>query len=194
MTAIREYKPDDERGWLECRVLSFLDSAYYDDVVRQKPSYLNPTIDLVAESDKKIVGFIEVECDLADGTTCYQGPYPAGMIWNIGVLPEHRRDGIATKLLDEAKRMALEKGVNRFEAFTRDDQFVHRWYEKNGFHKVMSYLHVYLNYDELQEFGLRSKIGLSPHKMFAHYLDDDIEAVRHKYERVHDCVLFELRF
>jgi hypothetical protein len=28
--AIRPYADDDERGWLECRVLAFLDSAYYD--------------------------------------------------------------------------------------------------------------------------------------------------------------------
>ena len=59
MFNIREYKPEDERSWLECRVLSFLDSAYYDDVIQHKESYSNPVIDLVAECDDKIVGFIE---------------------------------------------------------------------------------------------------------------------------------------
>jgi hypothetical protein len=32
--AIREYVPADEASWLRCRVLSFLGTAYYDDVAR----------------------------------------------------------------------------------------------------------------------------------------------------------------
>lgn len=30
---IREYKKEDEKGWVRCRVLSFLDSAYYDNIL-----------------------------------------------------------------------------------------------------------------------------------------------------------------
>jgi len=30
--AIRRYQPDDHDGWVRCRVLSFLDTQYYDDV------------------------------------------------------------------------------------------------------------------------------------------------------------------
>ena len=33
----REYSPADERGWLECRLLGFFDSDYYDDVQRARP-------------------------------------------------------------------------------------------------------------------------------------------------------------
>ncbi len=29
---ISAYRPADEQGWLRCRVLAFLDSAYFDDV------------------------------------------------------------------------------------------------------------------------------------------------------------------
>ncbi|WP_286166758.1 hypothetical protein [Arthrobacter sp. AQ5-05] len=32
MFKIREYHPADERGWPECRLLSFLDSNFYDEV------------------------------------------------------------------------------------------------------------------------------------------------------------------
>lgn len=32
----REYRHDDERGWLRCRVLSFLDTAYFDSVLQTK--------------------------------------------------------------------------------------------------------------------------------------------------------------
>ena len=33
---IRPYRESDERGWVLCRVLAFLDSPFFDDV-RQKP-------------------------------------------------------------------------------------------------------------------------------------------------------------
>ena len=108
MFTIRKYKIEDERSWLECRVLSFLDSAYYYDVVQKKPTYSNPVIDLVAECDGKIVGFIEVEYEMGKGSTCYNDSYPAAMVWNLGVLPDYRRNGIAAKLLDESKKIALE--------------------------------------------------------------------------------------
>lgn len=30
---IRNYPKEDEEGWLECRLLSFYRSSYYDDVI-----------------------------------------------------------------------------------------------------------------------------------------------------------------
>ena len=29
---IRKYKPSDEKRWLDCRLIAFYDTAYYDDV------------------------------------------------------------------------------------------------------------------------------------------------------------------
>ena len=36
MFKIRSYEPEDEAGWLRCRVLAFLDSAFHDDVLYEK--------------------------------------------------------------------------------------------------------------------------------------------------------------
>lgn len=58
---IRDYQNDDEQGWLRCRVLAFLNTAYYDNVLNKKEVYKNPSIELVAEIDGKIVGLIDVE-------------------------------------------------------------------------------------------------------------------------------------
>lgn len=33
---IREYHPPDESGWVLCRILSFLDTAYFDNVQQTK--------------------------------------------------------------------------------------------------------------------------------------------------------------
>jgi len=194
MITIRPYKPSDEKAWLASRVLSLLNSAYFDDVAQAKPVYENPVIDLVAEEDHKLVGLIEVECETNPATVCSDRPGLGGMIWNIAVHPDYQRRGVANKLLNEAKRRAAERGIVRFEAYTRDDPGVLDWYKTNGFQLLMSYLHVYLDYDEAREVLHSTIPGLKPVKVFAHYSKDDREAVRRKFQRVYDCNLFELRF
>ena len=43
-------------------------------------------------------------------------------------------------------------GLVRLEAWTRDDAHVQRWYEHHGFTQIDSYLHVYLERDDLRPF------------------------------------------
>ena len=50
---IREYTKDDELAWLRCRVLSFLDCSYSNDVLTRRESYENDAICLVAEENGK---------------------------------------------------------------------------------------------------------------------------------------------
>lgn len=190
---IRPYRPADERGWLQCRLLSFFGSAYYDDVVREKGTYGRPAIELVADAEGEIVGLIDVECEEEPGTVCEDRPGLGGMIWHLAVHPEHQRRGIAAALLGEAERLARERGLSRFEAWTRDDRHVHAWYESLGFERAFSYLHVYIERDEgLRELDAEGG-DLKLVKAFAHYTGDRPDEIRRRYRRVHDCVLFERR-
>lgn len=50
LMVIREYTKKDELEWLRCRVLSFLDCSYYNDVLTQRETYENDAICLVAEA------------------------------------------------------------------------------------------------------------------------------------------------
>jgi ribosomal protein S18 acetylase RimI-like enzyme len=188
---VRAYRPADEEGWVRCRVLSFLGSAYFDDVRREKERYERPSIELVAEEDGEITGLIDVECEQAPGTVCSDRPGLGGMIWHLAVHPDHQRRGIATALLVEAERLAAGRGLVRLEAWTRDDEHVQAWYESHGFERIDSYLHVYL---ELFE-GLRDLFpiseGLRPVKVFAHYTGEGRDEVKRRFARVHDCVLYE---
>jgi len=191
---VRPYREGDEEGWVRCRVLSFLGSAYYDDVRREKERYDSPSIELVADDEGQIVGLLDVECELEPGTVCSDRPGLGGVIWHVAVHPDHQRRGIATALLLEAERLAAERGLVRFEAWTRDDDHVQAWYESRGFERVYSYLHVYVEHGE----GLRELFpvteGLRPVKLFAHYIDDRPQEVKERFTRVHECVLYELRF
>jgi len=193
--SIRPYAPADETGWVRCRVLSFLDSAYFDDVAQEKTRYDNPAIELVAEDIAgAITGFIDIECEETSGAVCSGRPGLAGMIWNIGVHPDHRARGLASKLLERAAGLARDRGIVRLEAWTRDDPEALAWYQAQGFRLIDTYLHVYLDYDEAGQVLKSDLPGLRPVKVFSHFSRDPARfaEVRQRFKRVHDCNLFEL--
>lgn len=192
---IRPYEDADERGWLECRVLAFLDSAYYDAVERKKEHYDRPSVEHVAEVDGRIVGLIDVEYEEEPGTVCENRPGLGGMIWHIAVLRDFRRQGIASRLLAAAEDAVRPLGIERFEAWTRDDPWVQRWYESHGFEQISSYLHVYVHGRGETDGVVSSELaGLKPVHVFAHYSGDERDEIRARFARVHECVCYERRF
>lgn len=67
---IRDYRVNDETGWVRCRTLAFLQTAYFDNVLNKKEYYKNPAIELVAELDGQIVGLIDVEYEKEERSVC----------------------------------------------------------------------------------------------------------------------------
>jgi GNAT superfamily N-acetyltransferase len=191
---MRPYVDADERAWVECRVLAFLDSAYFDAVEREKEHYKRPSIELVAEMDGTVVGLIDVECEEEPGTVCEDRPGLGGMIWHIAVLRDFRRQGIGSRLLAAAEEAARARGIERFEAWTRDDPWVQKWYESHGFEQIRSYLHVYMHGRSEITGVVSAELELKPVKIFAHYTGDRPDEIRARFERVHDCVCYERRF
>lgn len=189
---IRSYSDADEQGWLRCRVLGFLDSSFHDDVRQQKEHYNGPTVELVAIADGRVVGLLDLELEPAAGVL-HDTEARGGVIWHVAVHPDYRRRGIATGLLERALERACRHGLEVVQAWTRDDEWVHAWYEACGFVRRYSYLHVYMQPDEAHaEVTLRTE-GLRPVLAFAHYTGDDQEEIRGRFTRVHDDVLFERR-
>lgn len=191
---IRAYRPEDEQGWLRCRVLAFLDTAYYDNVLREKETYDNQSIELVAEQGGEIVGLIDVEIESKAGEVCSASNTLSGMIWHIAVHPDYRRAGIAAKLLEEVEKRARNMRIERLEAWTRDDEFVRQWYVKYGFKQQDSYLHVYLDGGAELKDVLKSNVPkLFPVYAFAHYTGADREMILSKFKRVHECIMYDKR-
>lgn len=189
---VREYIDSDSSQWVRCRVLSFLDSAYFDNVLREKEHYKNPSIELVAEIDDKVIGLIDIEYEIEKGTVCYSSNELGGVIWHIAVLPEFRSLGVATLLLNEAINRLKSKGIKKLETWTRNDKWVNDWYKNRGFNWKESYLHVYAEGDECDTIT-QSKINkLFICSSFAHYIGKDKDVIKKAFKRVHECNLYEL--
>ncbi|MFG3611363.1 GNAT family N-acetyltransferase [Rummeliibacillus stabekisii] len=186
---IRDYIKRDETGWVRCRALAFLQTAYFDNVLTKKVHYQNPSIELVAEHDGQIVGLIDVEY-AEEQTVCSRGEGLGGMIWHIAVHPDFYRQGIGQQLLVAAETRAMKLGLNRLEAWTRNDLWVQNWYKKMQFNIVDSYYHVYLEEDELHSHIKSSIPDLYLVNTFAHYVGENIEQFKDN-KRIHECVCFE---
>ena len=170
MTDIRAYRSSDESSWLRCRLLGFFDTAYFDDVLIARTTFANPAVELVAVEGDEVVGVIDVEVfgELATIDT-------------IAVLPEHRRSGLGTALLDAALAR-LPDGVEVLDAWTRDDETANRWYQRSGFTVGHRYLHVYADGAPFVRTD-----GLTPVAVFAHAELADEERMRAEHDRVHVC-------
>ncbi|WP_391118209.1 GNAT family N-acetyltransferase [Psychrobacillus sp. L3] len=191
---IRPYCSKDEVGWVRCRTLAFLDTAYYENVLNKKEKYEYQAIELVVEIDGLIVGLIDVEYEVKERTVCSRGEGLGGMVWHIAVHPDYRRRGIGEALLKEVEKQAIQLGLNRLEAWTRDDEWVNNWYEKNQFLKVDSYYHVFMEGSELNGVIETEIPKLYLSTVFAHYVGEDIDQLKAKFKRIHECVCYEKHY
>ena len=141
---IRDYDDKDERSWVICRLISFLDCSYYDNVMKEKEKYENPSVCLLAEEDGQVIGIIDVEYEQNPGEVCYLSGKLGAVIWHLGVLPEFRGKGVADTLWNTAKKKLFEKGIERFEVWTQDDITANDWYNSQGFMLKEAYLNAYI--------------------------------------------------
>ena len=186
---IRNYTQNDEQGWLRCRVLSFLNTAYYDNVLKEKEVYENPSIELVAIMDNQVVGLIDIEYETEPKSVCTSKDSLGGMIWHIAVHPDYQRKGIGEKLLEAAIEEAKNYNLTYLEAWTRDDVWVQTWYEKMNFEQTTSYYHLYLEENEIKSLSISKRTSFYPVTVFAHYTGNDIEEFE-SLKRKHLCVCY----
>ena len=158
---IREYTKEDELNWLRCRVLSFLDCSYYNDVFTKRERYKNDSICLVAEENKNIIGLIDVEIESETGSLCTAGSQAGAVIWHLAVLPEYRRKHVAALLWEQAKHCLLAKRIRYCEVWTQEDEAANRWYLAQGFHNIteQNWLRCYAKPSKTDWFLNRKNVG-----------------------------------
>ncbi|MCM2576326.1 GNAT family N-acetyltransferase [Streptomyces meridianus] len=183
---IREYTAADEPSWLRCRVLSFLDTAYYDDVDRTKPVVPAPGLELVAvDRTDTVVGIMDT---LVEGSLA--------TIDTAAVHPEHQHRGLGRALLRRTCIRARELGATTLDAWTRDDPDTLRWYRAMGFVESDHYLHVFAHAytapDEPARAIRSPRPGLRLVAAFLHARLEDEAQLRREFDRVHMCRRFAL--
>ncbi|MBX9471616.1 GNAT family N-acetyltransferase [Microcella sp.] len=178
MVTIRRYEASDETSWLRCRLLSFFETAYYDDVKTSKTTFDGLSVELVAVDHGIVVGLIDVEIDESLAT-----------IDSIAVHPDHSRRGIATALVQKAIA-ELPSTVTTLDAWTRDDEPAIRWYQSQGMRDEAHYLHVYKHWNEPDD-GFTTPDGLStPVTAFMHAPLAREAELRERFSRVVVCRRF----
>ncbi len=174
--SVRSYGPADERSWLRCRVLGFLDTAYFDDVWPAKPPVIGP--DLVAAGDQGTIAGILMAT-------------VSGTIDTLVVHPDFRRQGVGQALVDTVISRLREEEATELDAWTRDDPGTLAWYRALGFTEDSHYLHVYADRyadpAEPDRAGLTARPGLKSMVSFLHGQMADEPAARAQFRRVHVC-------
>ena len=156
---IRAYMPYDEQGWLRCRVVSFLDCSYWNDVKTEKEVYTHPAISLVAEERGQIIGLLDLELDSDD--IVYPDYGRGAVLWHMAVLPEYRRQGVAAKLWNEAEKLLIAESISYCELWTQEDESANRFYRAMGFieQRANSWIRCYAKWDDCYDLLDKEKIG-----------------------------------
>lgn len=176
---IRDYTPADETSWLRCRVLSFLNTAFYDAVVPSKPTYESPCLELVAtDAAGTVVAIMDTAID--DGVAD---------IDTAAIHPDHQRRGLGRLLLDQTRTWARTSGATTLQAWTRDDPDALAWYRATGFTEDSHYLHVYASHYTASGEPGRAIAGPRPNlrhvTVYAHAAMPDEQRLREEFARVH---------
>ncbi len=85
---------------------------------------------LVAKLDNKIVGY--TSCIIA--YNLLDGKRPLMTLWWVGVHPDYRRRGIATKLFEKIEEIAIENNCELiYFTSENDNKDAHEFYQKMGY-------------------------------------------------------------
>lgn len=188
---IREYRIEAEEEWLKCHALVYFDSNERR-LLRNKPKYSGKSIELVGLFDRKIIGFLDIELEETQGSICYKKSDGNGMVWDIGVLPEFRRKGIGTDLLNAGIVRGKKLGMKRLEAWSIE-QNAWKFYEKYGFKKFFEYHQVLI--DNREKLRVFDRDGMHTVEMYVHAMPEtELEAIVKKYhpKEIMPCCGFEL--
>lgn len=135
---VRFYTKRDEKGWVYTKALAYLFSPFFDDQDTFKPALdtevFEDRIELVAEEARQIVGILDMDIYNKEYSQTYRYA-PADKVAyfsNLAVHPDFQGRGIAQALYEKAKKMLVEKAVDKLSIFTRSGHVVNHLYQKWG--------------------------------------------------------------
>jgi ribosomal protein S18 acetylase RimI-like enzyme len=132
MLSIEKYQTRDELAWLDVHAQVMVDSAAWWTVLHKKPVFQQPSIDLVAKWNEKIVGFIVIEINSAID----KENHPSGFVWEFGVHRDFRGKGIGKMLIAAAhKEMNSDFNISKSIWYSQEE-FAQKYYQKLGMKEI----------------------------------------------------------
>ncbi|MFX1283615.1 MAG: GNAT family N-acetyltransferase [Promethearchaeota archaeon] len=197
MAKIRQYHPSDEEEWIQCHSLSYLDSIHYDELIKAKPRYESPSVELVGILDDKIVGILDIEMEQKHGQFCFDETERSGMISVIGVLSEYRRKGIGTKLIEKGMEIIQKNfDVHRIEIWVRKDSGITAWLKQIQFQEIHRFYEVVLTADFFEKYQIDLPFGLVPAVLTSNLESEGFSELtqQHPPERSFPILIYERFF
>ena len=194
---IRNYSLADEKMWLDCHKNSYYESVFFNELLKIKPRYETPSIELVALYKDKIVGILDIEIEEESGQLCFIDRDISGIISIIGVIYQYRRKTIATKLLNTAINLMRDQySIHRLEIWVRDDISVLSWLKKNGFKEFHRFYQMDFAYGFFEKFDIKLPFDLNPISLSASADTDTFSSLieYHSPEKTERIILLEKFF
>jgi nitroreductase/N-acetylglutamate synthase-like GNAT family acetyltransferase len=118
---LRSYQEADEIAWLNIWGQTAVGSDAWVALHHRKPRYQRPALELVAEMNGELVGFMDVEVETEPEQLGYAQDSCCGFVWELGVHLSYRRRGIARAMIERAQRWLTELGIRRMEFWSMDE-------------------------------------------------------------------------
>jgi ribosomal protein S18 acetylase RimI-like enzyme len=192
---ISKYVPDHENKWLQCLKEAFYFSPYYDTLMKVKPGYENPSIELVAFDSSNLVGFLDIEVIPEEDQFCRtpEENITCGQIALIGVHPDYHQRGIATRMFETAITNDFhDHKIDRLEVFFRKDDTILKWVESVGFIQCAKYYEITLTDDFFFKYDIELPFGINPSLLHGFVDQNGYEMLsnRHPPERTFPILIY----
>ena len=120
---IINYSKKYEEGWLRCRVLAYLHTSMYEDVVTKKPTFEGRTsIELIVVENDEVIGILDIVLDDNSRKTTILSDGLGAFLQVIAIHPDHQNKGIGHKLYEEAVNRMKMYDIAFIELYTRGDK------------------------------------------------------------------------
>ncbi len=160
---IRNYRLSDEEKWLDCHKDSYNKSFFFDELLKIKPRYETPSIELVALYKDIIVGILDIEIEEESGQLCFKNGEKSGIISVIGVKPQYQRKKVASKLLNSSINLLKDQySIFRLEIWIHYENTILSWLNKNGFKEFYRYYQMDFTSDFFEKFDINLPFDLNP--------------------------------
>lgn len=177
---LRSYQPADEAAWLATWAQVAVTSRAWITLHHRKPTYKQQSLELVAEYNGEIVGFMDVEIESRPGELGYEEDSCCGFVWEFGVRADHQGEGIAKRMIAAAQEWLDARGIKRMEFWSMDEQ-AQAYYEHLGMQEMERHWQFYTRLPqditqsmrEQDRFGLQIAFGTCP--------IDALPALKEKY-------------